>query len=156
MDICKVWASPKEKQTLNLYYIFVGTDLLILVLHVDDLFLTSVQNLISGCKAKMEAKFEMEDMSMMHYFLGLEVWQTPREIFLEQGKYAFEILKRFQMKDYKPMATPMIKEGDNLRFRVGGSHIVQEVDRFLDIFVNSRLDICFVVNTLSPFMVGTR
>jgi hypothetical protein len=33
----------------------------------------------------------MKDLGMMHYFLGLEVWQRPDEIFLNQGKYAVEI-----------------------------------------------------------------
>jgi hypothetical protein len=33
----------------------------------------------------------------MLYLLGLEVWQIPEKIFLNQGKYAVEILKRFDM-----------------------------------------------------------
>ena len=45
---------------------------------------------------------------MMHYFLALEVWQFLDEIFLNQGKYDFEILKRFGMMDCKEMNTPMV------------------------------------------------
>jgi hypothetical protein len=41
----------KSEADPNLYYIFVGTDLLILVLYVDDLFLTGAKKLIAGCKA---------------------------------------------------------------------------------------------------------
>ena len=44
---------------------------------------------------------------MMHYFLGLEVWQSPKGIFLNQGKYAVEILKKFDMLESKATATPM-------------------------------------------------
>ena len=43
----------------------------------------------------------------MHYFLGLEVWQSLEGIFLNQGKYAVEILKIFDMLDCKFMAIPM-------------------------------------------------
>ena len=43
----------------------------------------------------------------MHYFLGLEVWQSPEGIFLNQGKYAVEILESFDMLECKSMATPM-------------------------------------------------
>ena len=43
----------------------------------------------------------------MHYFLGMEVWQNEDRIFLGQGKYAVEILKRFRMMDFKAMTTPM-------------------------------------------------
>ena len=49
----------------------------------------------------------MKDLGMMHYFLGLEVWQYLDEIFLNQGKYTLEILKRFGMIDCKAMTTLM-------------------------------------------------
>ena len=48
-----------------------------------------------------------KDLGMMHYFLGMEVWQSANGIFLGQGKYAVEILKSFGMMDCKAMATPM-------------------------------------------------
>jgi hypothetical protein len=41
----------------------------------------------------------MKDLGMMHYFLGLEVWQRIDEIFLSQGKYTVEILKKFGMTE---------------------------------------------------------
>jgi hypothetical protein len=50
----------------------------------------------------------MNDIRVMHYFLGLEVWQEPGHIFLGQGKYVCVILSRFQMEDSRPMTTPMI------------------------------------------------
>ena len=37
----------------------------------------------------------------------MDVWQSTDGIFLGQGKYAVEILKRFAMMDCKAMATPM-------------------------------------------------
>ena len=43
----------------------------------------------------------------MHYFLGMEMWQNTDGIFLRQGKYAVEILKRFGMMDCKALTTPM-------------------------------------------------
>ena len=52
----------------------------------------------------------MKDLGQMHYFLGLEVWQRSDEIFLSQGKYTLEILKRFKMTDCKSMPTPMVMD----------------------------------------------
>ena len=49
----------------------------------------------------------MKYLGLMHYFLGLEVWQRLEGIFLNQGKYAVEILKIFDILDCKSMATPM-------------------------------------------------
>jgi hypothetical protein len=92
----------------NLYFILLGADPLILVLYMDDLFLTSVEELIVGCKANLAIEFEMKDIGMMHYFLGLEVSQRLGEIFLGQGKYTEEILRRFRMEDCRPMATPTV------------------------------------------------
>ena len=59
---------------------------MILLLYVDDLFLTGKDNLINECKKKLVAEFEMKDLDTMQYFLRLEVWQFPDEIFLNQGK----------------------------------------------------------------------
>ena len=81
---------------------------MILVLYLDDLFLTTSSRLIADCKNNLVEEFDMKDLGRMHYFLGLEVWQQKWEIFLGQGRYTIEILKRFQMEDCKPMTTPMI------------------------------------------------
>ena len=53
-----------------------------MLLYVDDLFLTGEEKLILDSKRKLVAQFEMKDLRMMHYFLGLEVWQKPGEIVL--------------------------------------------------------------------------
>ena len=49
----------------------------------------------------------MKYLGLMHYLLGMEVWQIPEGIFLNQRKCIIEILKIFDMLDYKSMATPM-------------------------------------------------
>ena len=72
---------------------------MILLLYVDDLFLTGEEKLILDSKRKLAAEFKMKDLGMMHYFLGLEVWQKLGKIMLSQGKYVVEILKRFGMMD---------------------------------------------------------
>jgi hypothetical protein len=46
----------------------------------------------------------MKDVGTMHYFLGLEVWQGTNEIFMSQGKYTIEILRRFEMLECKSTA----------------------------------------------------
>ena len=61
----------------------------------------------------------MTDIGLMHYFLGLEVWQEPRHIFLGQGKYVVDILRRFRMEDYKPMSTSMITNSKKLHASEG-------------------------------------
>lgn len=77
----------KNKANSNLYYKVEDDGTVILLLYVDDLFLTGNKKLIIGCKRELSAEFEMKDMGPLHYFLGLEVWQGPDDIFLGQGKY---------------------------------------------------------------------
>jgi len=123
-----------------------------LLLYVDDLFLTGEEKLITDCKKKLATEFEMKDLGPMHYFLGLEVWQSPVKIFLNQGKYAVEILKRFDMLERKSMNTPMEM---NLNLPVDSSSELVDVTLYRNIIgslmylTNTRPDICFVVNILS-------
>ena len=80
---------------------------MILLLYVDDLFVTGVDGLITDTKRKVDAEFKMKEFGMIHYFLGMEVWQNIDGIFLGQGMYAVEILNMFRMMDCKAMTTPM-------------------------------------------------
>jgi len=59
----------------NLHYIIVGGEPLVLVLYVDDMFLTGSEKLIAECKRDLASEYEMKDLGLMHCFLGLEVWQ---------------------------------------------------------------------------------
>jgi hypothetical protein len=94
----------------NLYFL-AGEKPLILVLYVDDLFLTGDEQLIENCKVNLAIKFEMKDLGSMHYFLGLEVWQRDGCLFLGQGKYAVEIFRRFRLMDCRPCYRTVCRKG---------------------------------------------
>ena len=49
-----------------------------LLLYVDDLFVTGKEELINVARRILVADFNMKDLDMMHYFLGMEVWQNLR------------------------------------------------------------------------------
>eukprot|EP00253_Pinus_taeda_P017325 PITA_17325 len=44
-------------------------------------------------------------MSLLRYFLGIEVEQSENEIFISQKKYANEVLERFNMHESKAVMT---------------------------------------------------
>jgi hypothetical protein len=138
----------------NLYYKFVNGESLILVLYVDDLFLTGAESLIVRCKYELASEFEMKDLGMMHYFLGLEVWQRDDEIFLSQEKYTVEILRRFGMLDCKSMATPMVSNLKKLSEPPSDSDLIdptmyRQLCGSLMYLVNTKPNICYVVSALS-------
>ena len=142
----------KSEVDPNLYYIVVGGDPLILLLYVDDLFIIGEERLIAACKRDLASEYEMTDIGMMHYYLGIEVWQELGHIFLGQGKYVVDVLRRFRMEDYRPMATPMITNWRKLHAFEGelvDPTLYRQLIGSLMYLVNSRTDLCFAVNTLN-------
>jgi hypothetical protein len=94
-------------------------------------------------KGKIVTEFELEDLGIIQNFLDCEVWQKSRKIMVSQGKYTMEILKRFRTMDWESMTMPMTMDlfGDTTSERVDANLYMQ--------MIGSRLDICFMVNTLS-------
>eukprot|EP00253_Pinus_taeda_P023488 PITA_23488 len=73
----------------NLYIKHTGDDILFVVVYLDDLIITgSSAHLIHGIKQDLCRTFDMTDLGLLHYCLGVEVWQTENHIFLTQSKYA--------------------------------------------------------------------
>ena len=64
----------KSETDANLYQIVVEGKLLIIVLYVDDLILIGDEQLMHSCKEDLAKEFEMKDLGLLHYFLGLEIW----------------------------------------------------------------------------------
>jgi hypothetical protein len=146
----------KSKVDSNLYFKVVNDELVILLLYVDDLFLTREEKLITDCKKKLDANFEMKDLGLMHYFLGLEVWQSLERIFLNQGKYAVEIMKRFDMLECKAMNIPMetkLKLLVDTSLELVDAIMYRHIIGSLMYLTNNIPDICFVVNNLSQYLV---
>ena len=55
----------------------------------------------------MHQEFDMSLMGELQYFLGLQINQSAAGIFIHQSKYIRDLLKRFDLKNVTPKATPM-------------------------------------------------
>jgi len=75
--------------------------ILIVCLYVDDMIYTGNLEL-TIFKHVMQFEFEMTDLGIMKYFLGIEVDQSTKGIFFCQQKYATNIIKIFFMEDCNP------------------------------------------------------
>ena len=108
---------------------------------------------------RLAAEIKMKDLGMMHYFLGMEVWQNTYGISLGQGKYVVEILKRLGMMDCKAMNTPM---ASNLKLLSDASSGVVDAMMYrqmigsLMYLMNTIPYIFFAVKTLSQFLIDPR
>jgi hypothetical protein len=83
----------------TLFVKHAGSKFLIVSLYVDDLIYTgNCEAMFEKFKHSMKKNFAMTDLGKMKYFLGVEVTQNDKGIFITQQKYAREILTRFGME----------------------------------------------------------
>jgi hypothetical protein len=82
------------------------SDLFVCQIYVDDIIFGSTdQKSCEEFSRVMTQKFEMSMMGELTYFLGFQVRQLKDDTFLSQTKYTQDLLKRFGMKDAKPVKT---------------------------------------------------
>ncbi|KAK2988896.1 hypothetical protein RJ640_024965 [Escallonia rubra] len=130
-------------------------DILIVCLYVDLIFTGNNVKMFDDFKKEMAKEFEMTDIGLMSYYLGIEVKQRDDGIFISQEAYAKEVLKKFNMENCNPISIPIevekklsrhVKEGpiDRTLFRsLVGS---------LRYLTCTRPDILYAVGYISRYM----
>jgi hypothetical protein len=94
--------------------------------------------LVNSLVKIMIEKFKMSMMGELKYLLGLQIKQLQEGTFICQTKYIQDILKKFGMKDDKPIKTPMGTNG-HLDLDTGGKSVDQKVYRSM---IGSLLYLC--------------
>ncbi|GJW86444.1 retrovirus-related pol polyprotein from transposon TNT 1-94 [Tanacetum coccineum] len=85
-----------------------GDDILLVQIYVDDMIFGSTKPVFAKRFEKlMKDNFEMSMISEMKFFLGLQVHQSPRGIFINQSQYTMDLLKKHGMEKYNIVSTPM-------------------------------------------------
>nr|GEW97800.1 retrovirus-related Pol polyprotein from transposon TNT 1-94 [Tanacetum cinerariifolium] len=88
-----------------------GNDLLLVQIYVDDIIFDASTPELCDLFAKIKClKFKMSMMGKILFFLGLKISQSPRCIFINQSKYAFESLKKYGFESCDPVDTPMVEK----------------------------------------------
>ncbi|GJS16319.1 retrovirus-related pol polyprotein from transposon TNT 1-94 [Tanacetum coccineum] len=86
-------------------------DLLLVQVYVDDIIFTASTPELCDLFAKiMCSKFKMSMMGKISFFLGLQIFQNPRGIFINQSKYALESLKKYGFDSCDPVDTPIVEK----------------------------------------------
>ncbi|KAG7573078.1 Integrase catalytic core [Arabidopsis suecica] len=97
--------SPRDP---SLFVYLKNNSIMLLLLYVDDMVLTgNDKTLISDLLKSLGTEFRMKDMGPMAYFLGIQATFTPEGLFLNQEKYAKDLLENAGMLDCAPMPTPL-------------------------------------------------
>ncbi|GJR90609.1 retrovirus-related pol polyprotein from transposon TNT 1-94 [Tanacetum coccineum] len=88
----------------------VGNDILLVQIYVDDIIFASTNTTMCNEFAnQMTNKFKMSMMGQMSFFLGLQISQSPRGIFINQSKYASEMVKKYDLHSTDSVDTPIIE-----------------------------------------------
>ncbi|GJX24409.1 retrovirus-related pol polyprotein from transposon TNT 1-94 [Tanacetum coccineum] len=101
----------KGALNLTLFTRKAGNDLLLVQIYVDDIIFASTN--IAMCNEfanLMTTKFKMSMMGQMSFFLGLQISQSPKGIFTNQSKYAYEIIKKYGLLTSDYVDTSMVEK----------------------------------------------
>ena len=141
----------------SLFVHTVGTDVVILLLYVDDIIITgSNSQLIQSVITTLNAAFDLKDMGRLSYFLGLQItYKSNGDLFINQAKYTKDLIHKAGMDDCKPCSTPckprnqvlsteglLLSDPTLYRSLVGG----------LQYLTFTRPDIAFAVNNVCQYM----
>eukprot|EP00253_Pinus_taeda_P006398 PITA_06398 len=128
--------------------------ILIVCLYIDDMIFTGDFE-IDEFKVATMKEFEMIDIGLMKYFLGIEIDKSKKGIFICQNKHAKDLSKRFRMENCKPVPM-LVAIGTKLSKDYEGSDVKPTlfkrlVDNLMYLIV-TRLDIIQGVSLISIFM----
>ncbi|GJV91107.1 zinc finger, CCHC-type containing protein [Tanacetum coccineum] len=132
------------------------TSTLIVGVYVDDLIITGTpRKEIDLFKSQMKDKFEMSDLGLLAYYLGIEVTQTGGEITIKQTGYINKILKETSMMESNDTKIPM-DPGIKLVKAEDGNSVDATYYRScigsLRYLLHTRPDLSYSVGLLSRFM----
>jgi hypothetical protein len=129
-------------------------EILIVCLYVEDLIFTANMQ-TNTFKVAMKKEFDMTDLGLMRYFLGMEVSQNDQGIFICQSKYANDLLKRFKMTNVNSAPT-LVALGLKLSKDDQGPSVdatlFKRLVGSLMYLTSTRPDIMFGVSLISRFM----
>jgi len=78
----------------------------VVVVYVDDIIFSSdLDHLTCLFIVHMKVEFEISMLGKLSYFLGLQIAQFPKGIFISKSKYLKEVLKKFSMEEFSLVST---------------------------------------------------
>nr|GEU56201.1 hypothetical protein [Tanacetum cinerariifolium] len=128
-------------------------DLLLVQIYVDDIIFASTNTAMCDEFAnQMTNKFKMLMMGQTSIFLGLQISQSPRGIFINKSKYASEIVKKYGLTSTDSVDTPMIenkKLDEDLQGKPVDATLYRSMIGSLMYLTASRPDLIYVDTDMS-------
>ncbi|XP_028086900.1 uncharacterized protein LOC114287668 [Camellia sinensis] len=134
--------------------------IIIPLLYVDDMTITGDDIVgISNLKQFLSYQFEMKDLGLLSYFLGLEISHDPSGYFLTQAKYISDLLNHAGFTDSKTITTPVDPQ---THLTPLDGHLISDATLYSQLvgslvyFTVTCPDIAYIVYIVSQFMVVPR
>jgi hypothetical protein len=133
-----------------------GDEFLIVGVYVDDLIITGTSAKTIDCfKSQMHELFQMSDLGLLSYYLGIEVTQEDDRITMSQSSYAKKIVQVAGMENCNSCHV-LMENRLKLRKLIEGEVIDASLYRSLvgslRYLVNTRPDLGFAVGFISRYM----
>jgi hypothetical protein len=134
-----------------------GPALVIVIIHVDDGVCTGPKSLVLAAITEIGRKLDIKQLGEAHVFLGLDIRRSAGGMWLGQEGYIVGMLERFNMKDCKPVKTPievgaaLTKEGEAL---AKDTPYAACVGALMYAATMTRPDIAYAVGSLCRYMAA--
>jgi DNA-dependent RNA polymerase auxiliary subunit epsilon len=144
-----------QSKSDNCVYIKVNNNsITILIIWVDDIMIASNSTeSLTEVKKNLSDRFQMKDLGMLSWFLGIEFTCEKEVIKMSQTKYIEAVLRRFRMEDCKPRSSPCETVSLNEESETVDSRLYREiVGSLVYIMTSTRPDLCYSVTKLSQYL----
>jgi hypothetical protein len=146
----------RSSSNYNMYFMDSGESKIILVLYVDDLFITGGDTkCITWLKGQLKNQFDMIDLGHVTYYLGVQFHKLSNSIFLSQQDYALELLTDLNMLDCclehvsLPPGLILLIDMDSA---LVDPYLYSQIVGKLIFLTTTRPDIAYATSTVSRYM----
>ncbi|GJR73436.1 putative reverse transcriptase domain-containing protein [Tanacetum coccineum] len=155
----KVVCKLNNKYDYSLFVKGSGNTFVALHVYVDDIVITGSDiKQIDDFKQYLKSKFQIKDLGLLKYFLGIEVLRNNKGVCLTQRKYCLEVLHEFGLLAAKPILSPLPAKFVLNHIESNEDKALTNVSNYqkligkLIYLTHTRLDISYSVHCLSQHM----
>ncbi|KAJ0493656.1 putative RNA-directed DNA polymerase [Helianthus annuus] len=150
----------RSSNDYSLFSKSMGNSTVHVAVYVDDILVTGNNSQeIGDLKDFLHTTFQIKDLGILNYFLGLEVLHHSTGTILTQRKFAMDLVKEFDDSALPVSACPL---PPHLQLRTSDGDVLPDPLKYrqlvgkLNYLTHTRPDLAFAVQFLSQFMQDPR